>query len=198
MPIDERELERNDIQHAKYLLLLHDRLCMTELDSPTRILDVGTGTGIWAIDMGDLHPQAEVIGTDIAPVQPSWVPPNVRFVIEDAEDHWTFTPGSFDFVYSRETIFAIRDWPRLISQAWTALKPGGLLELASTSPRTHCDDGSIDLSTSYFVQTVNSYYEMATAMGTSLDAPYSWAEQMRAAGFVDVQEHNFKMPMGPW
>lgn len=198
MPMDDRELERNDIQHTKYLLLLNDQLCLTKLDSPTRVLDVGTGTGIWAIDMGDLYPQAQVIGTDIAPIQPSWLPPNVQFIIEDAEADWSFSPGTFDIVFSRETSFAIRDWPKFISQAWSALKPGGHLELGSTAPRTHCDDGSLDLKTSYFVETVGIYYDLARAMGTSLDAPFSWAQQMREAGFVNIQEHFVKMPMGPW
>ena len=37
-----------------------------------RVLDVGTGTGIWAIEMGDQYPNAEIIGTDLSAVQPSW------------------------------------------------------------------------------------------------------------------------------
>ena len=41
-------------------------------DNPGRILDIGTGTGIWAIDVGDEYPNAEIIGTDISPTQPSW------------------------------------------------------------------------------------------------------------------------------
>lgn len=41
-------------------------------DKPGKILDVGTGTGIWAIEMGDDYPSAEVIGTDLSPTQPSW------------------------------------------------------------------------------------------------------------------------------
>lgn len=45
-------------------------------DKPSRILDVGTGTGIWAIDVGDEYPNTEIIGTDISPTQPSWC---VRF-----------------------------------------------------------------------------------------------------------------------
>ncbi|KAI8247308.1 Secondary metabolism regulator LAE1 [Colletotrichum sp. SAR 10_77] len=34
-----------------------------------RVLDVGTGTGLWAIDFADEHPDAEVLGTDLSPVQ---------------------------------------------------------------------------------------------------------------------------------
>lgn len=199
MPVDEQELDRNDLQHAKFLLLLHDRLFLAPIPpSPTRILDVGTGTGIWAIDIGDMYPEAEVIGTDIAPVQPNWIPHNVQFFLEDAEDAWTFTPSSFSFVFGREITFAVRDWPNFISQAWTALKPGGWLELSATHPRTQCDDGSLDLTKSFLAQTASIYIEIAKAMGASLDAPYLWAEQMQAAGFVDVETHRIKMPLGPW
>jgi hypothetical protein len=29
-------------------------------------------------DFADTHPGAEVIGTDISPIQPEWVPPNLK------------------------------------------------------------------------------------------------------------------------
>lgn len=32
---------------------------------------------MWCIDMGDEFPAAEVIGVDLSPIQPTWVPPNV-------------------------------------------------------------------------------------------------------------------------
>lgn len=41
-------------------------------EKAARILDLGTGTGIWAIEMGDKFPDSEIIGTDLSPVQPSW------------------------------------------------------------------------------------------------------------------------------
>lgn len=90
IPIDEHEQQRNDFQHAKFLLLLDGRLHLAPIKTPQKILDVGTGSGIWAIDMADRYPSAQVTGMDIAAVQPHWVPPNCHFEIDDAEEDWTF------------------------------------------------------------------------------------------------------------
>ena len=90
IPIDEHEQERNDTQHAKFFLLLDRRLHLAPIEAPKKILDIGTGSGVWAIDMADKYPEAQVVGIDIAGVQPNCVPPNCQFEIEDAEDEWTF------------------------------------------------------------------------------------------------------------
>ena len=77
MPTDEVEQDRLDLQHEMLLSLLGNKLYLAPIAAnPQKILDVGTGTGIWAIDMADRFPSAEVIGTDLSPIQPTWVPPN--------------------------------------------------------------------------------------------------------------------------
>lgn len=53
-----------------------------------RVLDVGTGTGIWAIDYADEHPEVHVYGVDLSPIQPASVPPNVTFEVDDLEEPW--------------------------------------------------------------------------------------------------------------
>jgi len=66
------------LSHHVLTLLLDGKLHRAPIDSDIqKVLDVGTGTGLWAIDFGDTYPNAEVIGTDLSPIQPSWVPPNV-------------------------------------------------------------------------------------------------------------------------
>jgi SAM-dependent methyltransferase len=90
MPTDEREQDRLDLHHEIMLGLLDRKLHTAPVDSPQRVLDIGTGTGIWAIDAAELYPGAEVIGTDISPIQPAWVPPNCKFEIDDAEKEWTY------------------------------------------------------------------------------------------------------------
>ena len=54
------------------MLLCDAHLHLAPLENPRRILDIGTGTGIWAIQMADDYPDCTVIGTDLSPVQPSW------------------------------------------------------------------------------------------------------------------------------
>lgn len=79
-PNDEKELDRLDIEHHNQGLQLN-ALHLAPIGTPQRILDVGTGTGIWAIDMADQYPSADVLGIDLSPVQTTWVPPNVRFEV---------------------------------------------------------------------------------------------------------------------
>ena len=66
------ELERLDIKHHIIMLLSNGHLHLAPLTNPRRILDIGTGTGIWAMEMADLYPDSLIIGTDLSPVQPIW------------------------------------------------------------------------------------------------------------------------------
>lgn len=67
---------------------------------PARVLDVGTGTGIWACDYAEAHPTTEVIGTDLSLIQTNHSPPNCRFVREDAEEEWVHDQP-FDYIHAR-------------------------------------------------------------------------------------------------
>jgi hypothetical protein len=83
LPVDEEEQDRNDLQHCKFMLLLGDQLHLAPIaEKPQRILDLGTGSGIWAIDRADKFPTAQVTGVDLAAVQPSLVPQNCQFEID--------------------------------------------------------------------------------------------------------------------
>ncbi|KXH31285.1 TAM domain methyltransferase, partial [Colletotrichum salicis] len=46
--------------------------------------------------LGDEYPEAEIIGVDLSPIQPEFVPPNVRFMVDDAEMEWVYPDNHFD------------------------------------------------------------------------------------------------------
>lgn len=51
-PNDEQELDRLDMQHHMFKMLMKERLYNVPLGDPKEILDIGTGSGIWPIEMG--------------------------------------------------------------------------------------------------------------------------------------------------
>jgi hypothetical protein len=135
-PNDESEQEREDMKHAMILNVCGGHLHYAPLENPQQILDIGTGTGIWAIDskfqsdmyihvafaftnmlVADEYPSASVLGIDLSPIQPSWVPPNVRFMVDDAEVSWVHPHDHFDFIHARHLASSIKDFPKLIAQA---------------------------------------------------------------------------------
>ena len=198
LPCDEDELDRNDLQHSKFILILSGRLQLAPIsESPQKILDLGTGTGIWAIDVADKYASASVIGVDIAAVQPQWIPPNLQFEIEDVESDWLWAKNSFDFIHARELIFAIRDWPKLIRQSLEHLKLGGYLEIAGSVPIIGCDDGTLPEDTAY-AELSKIYFDIGEAIGATAMAPIYWRRQLEEAGFEDIQENIFKIPTNPW
>lgn len=101
-------------------------------------------TGIWAIDFAEAYPSAEVIGTDLSPIQPTFVPPNARFEIDDATDEWTWKENFFDYIHIRMLYGSIDDWPRLYKQAYDHLQPGGWIEQLEIPVEFKTDDGSAD------------------------------------------------------
>lgn len=49
-PNDEPEQAREDMKHAMMVSVCNGKLHYAPLENPQRVLDIGTGTGIWSID----------------------------------------------------------------------------------------------------------------------------------------------------
>ncbi|OKL57674.1 hypothetical protein UA08_06948 [Talaromyces atroroseus] len=198
LPNDEMEQERLDMLHHVFLLALDGRLFISPLHDPQRIFDVGTGTGLWAIDVADEYPSAQVIGTDLSPIQPGWVPPNVQFYIEDAETEWIYDPDdSFDLIHTRVIGGSIGDWDKFVRQAYTHLKPGGWLELHEPQSWITADDDSM-ARCEYTIQFQSKCVEAAQKFGKDINLAPTHKQRLIDAGFVDVQENIIKIPIGSW
>ena len=106
-------------------------------ETPRRILDVGTGTGIAARGLARRYPDAEIVGVDLSPrmidvarrLLPEELEPRLRFEVADAST-LPFGAGEFDLVVLLNMIPFFDELARVIT-------PGGTLAFAfSAGPDT--------------------------------------------------------------
>ncbi|KAI9927250.1 hypothetical protein MW887_003637 [Aspergillus wentii] len=195
-PNDEQEQDRLDLSNHIYRMLFKGELHRAPVKSPRRVLDMGTGTGIWAIDFADDNPESEVIGNDLSPIQPSWIPPNCRFEVDDYEEPWSYSQP-FDYIHGRELEGFIRDHNRLFRQAYENLIPGGWLEMSSMEVNSYSDDGT-HLKATHMMEAVKGMHEASRILGKDMSTTPSWKDRMEKAGFVNVREDIYKLPQSPW
>jgi len=177
-------------------IALHGKLYLAPLEKQQleHVLDVATGTGIWAIEFADKHPESKVIGSDLSPIQPSNVPPNCTFEIQDFEDDWIF-PIPFTFIHGRFLVISLTDPLALFKQAYSALAPGGYLEMQELSAIDSIDDTFSGTTMEKVTILVNS---AVASKGRNLENPKRYKALMEEAGFVDVKQKLIQFPFGPW
>jgi len=194
-PNDESEQHRMDLHHEMALKACDGKLHVAPLENPKRILDIGTGTGIWSVEAGDLYPDAEILGNDLSAVQPIMVPPNVKFEIDDVEDVWTY-PVPFDYIHSRFMAGAISDWSKLIKNCFDNLEPGGIAEFQDGDFLSYSDDDTINGTD--FLEWNKKIVEAADTVGRTLLVGSKLEGWLREAGFEDIHHEKIRLPVGIW
>jgi malonyl-CoA O-methyltransferase len=101
-------------------------------DTPTRILDAGCGTGHGRKLLGDMHPDASIVGLDAAHAMCA---SHASDAICGDIERLPFAAGSFDFYWS-SLAWQWTDAARSISEAARVLAPGGALRVATLGPAT--------------------------------------------------------------
>ncbi len=143
LPADGEEINRLDFQHYMLRYAFQGNYA-APVTHPLSILDVGTGTGRWAIEMAQAFADANVIGLDVKPpavdvrasAQPEADvrPPNYTFVTGNLFEGLPFADRSFDFVHQRLLFTAIPHdrWPSVILELARVTQPGGWIELVDS------------------------------------------------------------------
>jgi ubiquinone/menaquinone biosynthesis C-methylase UbiE len=196
LPNDVEEQNRLDLQHQLALKLLEGRLHLAPIkDSVQNVLDVATGTGIWAIEFAQRYPAASVTGTDLSPIQPEYVPANCNFEIDDAEDEWIYSK-KFDFIHIRFVMTCFANPRFVIEQAYKTCAPGGYLEMQDGVFPLHCHDDTLEGT------VLETWAKAAHEAGTKVGRPWNNAPNykrwMEEIGFEDVREKIFEVPTNPW
>ncbi|KAK3723773.1 hypothetical protein LTR37_001654 [Vermiconidia calcicola] len=201
LPNDEAEQARLDLVHHIWRLASDGALFAAPLptDGIQRVLDFGTGTGIWTarpFDADSVVENAEVIGTDLSPIQPTWVPPNLRFYVDDVEAEWDYRPDeAFDLVHGRGMVGAIKDWPLLFRRIRSNLKPGGWCEMQEYQGWVFSRKDISNTSLDKWQKLVN---EASSKFGNVLDMAPRIRQLMIDSQFTEVKESIINIPIGAW
>ncbi|KAK3899987.1 S-adenosyl-L-methionine-dependent methyltransferase [Staphylotrichum tortipilum] len=195
----------NDEQEMNRLLLLHDIMTrliggfyMAPVDKAKtkRILDIGTGTGIWPICIAEEFPDATIIGNDLSANQIPFAPPNVKFEVDDIEDPWVH-PAPFDWIFSRYMAAGIHDWPKLVSNVFANLNPGGHAEFQDFNLLYYSPDGTLTPSHSLH-QWISTLCSAAASLGRDPNPGSKLPQWVADAGFTNIEHRTFRVPIGPW
>ncbi|KAI0723973.1 S-adenosyl-L-methionine-dependent methyltransferase [Cerioporus squamosus] len=189
---DNEEHRRLDLQHQIITLALGSlypapnlvrRALAPRPGKTPAVLDVGTGSGSWAIDMAKQFPHCSVVGVDLAPPRVDGdLPPNCRFEIDDANLGFSHYRESFDVIHARSVSAGIRDFPQLLEELAQALRPGGVVLLG---------DGEMQLYDEW--QEPLAYSEQGSP-------DHSWVHSIFFAGYnaMKTRGGSVFIPIGPW
>ncbi|KAH6871024.1 S-adenosyl-L-methionine-dependent methyltransferase [Thelonectria olida] len=193
--VDDQSKIMNDYDHHFYLEQEDHQLFRAPVGLLHRVLDLGTGTGIWANEIAAAYPLAEVIGTDIAPIQ-SGSQPNCRFEIENMNDRWTRQPGSYDLVHGRGLLGNADDFHSLCTKAIAVLKPAGHLEIADRPVQFTGKDGPLDSNNVWF-RVSQEVQQLNRMLGRPYDTagPQGFRASMERAGFQTTFETRKTIPV---
>lgn len=148
------------------------------------------------MDFADLHVETDVTATDLSAIQPGYVPENLHFEIDDAENEWQFGQP-FDYIHIRGMGGAIADWPKLIKQAYDNLNPGGWIEVLDFEAWASTDDESLPESSAYHQYQI-LLNEASEEFGKRMNVSPSFRQYIQDAGFSNVTEDSRKVPLSPW
>ncbi|KAK3946518.1 S-adenosyl-L-methionine-dependent methyltransferase [Pseudoneurospora amorphoporcata] len=200
-PNDAAHIDALEVAHHACMIAIGHKLYLSPLekDKVKKVVDIGTGPGAWVIDFADEFPNAEVIGTDITPIQPSWVPPNCKFELDDCNGEWTWPDNTFDFIHCRMMFGIVTDWYDLFRQAYRTSKPGGWVESFAKCSTFMSDDGSVKANSamSQWAKVWNAGGEKTGRTFMVYDHDLQ-RKGMEKAGFVDITVKEFYIPVGVW
>ncbi|KAF6816804.1 methyltransferase domain-containing protein [Colletotrichum sojae] len=186
-----------DIAHQLWLLTYDDELCnCPKKEGAKRVLDIGTGNGIWAMDYAEAHPEASVIGVDLSAIQPGYVPANCHFELDDVEKEWTWN-RPFDFIFIRSLISSFKDWRGVIQKAFVNLEENGHLEIQDNLFSALCDDDTMTKD-SKLLRWSQLSVEGTDKIGQRMTVASEFESMLKEVGFVDVEVRMEKWPVGPW
>ena len=192
-PRNPGEIDRLDVQHYALREALGANY-LAPVDKPSRILDVGCGTGQWGFELCQQFPQALVVGFDLVSGKVNR-PPRYRLVKGNLLQGLPFADDQFDFVHQRLLVSGVpvASWPAVVADLVRVTKPGGWIELVEP-PLGFKHAGPATQRLFAFWKDLAASLELETASEVS----GSLHRYLREVGVEGVVTREVPAPVGEW
>lgn len=194
LPKDEEEALRLNFQH--YLLFHAIGTHYVAPISPPLplILDVGTGTGIWAEEMARLFPASIVVGVDLSDRSfKSLSQDNCLLRIGNVVSGLPFPDEFFAYTHQRLLVAGItaEQWPRVIGELVRVTRRQGWIELVEASSLVD-GAGPATARMQELLETVSR------SRGFDGQIIHRLGDLLREAGVEQVETQPIPIPVGDW
>ncbi|KAJ7866148.1 hypothetical protein B0H13DRAFT_2253964 [Mycena leptocephala] len=194
LPTDDQERQRVSrliLQHNALKSLFENRIMFAPvpLDRTDAILDIGTGPGLWVLDVAqNVDPSVRMVAVDIeSRLFPASAPKNIEFRVESVTNLPAEWNDTFSLVHQRLLILALQvsEWPKALREIYR------LAEFASWR-QSECrgKPHTKKLAAMYqcLAHSRNLYVECARDMPAMLEE----------VGFVDIHSMSRMQVIGKW
>lgn len=194
LPKDALEDDRLNFQHHALFHAIGNHY-VAPLSLPLHtILDVGTGTGIWANEMARLFPTSVVVGLDLAPSSfKEATPDNCLLRVGNVLTGLPFPDGFFSFTHQRLLVAGLtaENWLRAIHELVRVTRPHGWLELVEADDQTH-NAGPASLKMQEMLRAVNRQ------LGFDGEVIRHLGDLLVQEQLQEVEVQPIRIPMGEW
>jgi ubiquinone/menaquinone biosynthesis C-methylase UbiE len=194
---DEEDIKRLDkMQHLVRTMFGKNILAPIKPEKVRSILEVGYGSGAWAIEVARELPEARLFGFDVRtnPLPFSQIPPNLIFQRCDLSKGLPYMSKSFDYIHQRLLCLAAtyEQWPGVFEDYYRVLRPGGWLEMLEFS-NGWVNAGPIS------ERLLGLLSDMAKKRGVDISTVSEWEPLLKKAGFTKITKNpTTRWCMGSW
>lgn len=195
LPKDAQEDQRLHFQHhVLYKTISNHYLAPLSPATATAMLDVGTGTGIWAVEMATLFPGAHIIGADVRLSSlPRALPLTCFFVQANILEGLPFPDQQFNYTHQRLLAAAIpaAKWLGVIHELVRVTRTGGWIELLEIGD-------TIQQAGPATKRLLGWMADIGKELGFDGDILHHLGDLLTQAGCSDVEAQDILVPLGMW
>jgi SAM-dependent methyltransferase len=194
LPKDEEEDVRLNFQHHALFHALGNHFVAPISPPLPMILDMGTGTGVWAAEIARMFPASVVVGIDLSATSfKEPVPENCLLRIGNVLIGLPFPDAFFSYVHQRLLVAGItaENWPRAIHELVRVTRPNGWLELVEIDNQMQ-NAGPATAKVQAFMEAVGK------SLGFDGEVIRHLGDLLIQEGLHHVEMQPIPIPVGEW